>query len=341
MFLHLFTATVFCHVVLASKHVHFQQWYPQFEKGFESIIRTKCNEEFERYMTETPQPGCKNCIAGPVVTCMLEALDENVKAMFASAGVLLALLPTTLSLAGPSTIETGILAQRRPFLAFLLALCSPAASPIRTIDYRDPQELLRRKPDIYRIKADGISVAARRVISGLEYLLTTAAIANVAHVTWELSVKTVTAVSTVTEFLPALWVATSVIIHILGAWAVRLRTSILLVEHATRSESLFIQEWMLSAVQPQATLQLKPEELLFIFISWLVSTGIILHIVFGTLVLAGTLFITPQDALCVVARYLASTILCKTVLMYEIVGMRETVTVESEQEPLKGQIYEK
>lgn len=162
-------------------------------------------------------------------------------------------------------------------------------------------------------------------MSGLEYLFTIAAIVNVAHVTWELSIKTVTAVATESEYLLALWVATSVIIHIFGAWAVSCRMSILLPGHDSGTKNSFADEWKLSAVQPPARLQVHQEGPLFIFISWLVSTGTIIHLVLGTIVLAGTLFISPQDALQVVARYLASTLLCRIILMFEVRGMRNTV----------------
>lgn len=337
MFLYFLLTAVFYHSVLASRPTHFQKWYPQFETRFDGILHTNCSEEFDRYMTETPQPGCSNCLAGAVVTCILEAFDENGKAMLATAGVLLGLLPTTLSLVGSSNIETGVLALRRPFLAFLLALGSPAVSPIRTFDYRSPRELLQRSPDNYHVKMVRLSGTMRRVTLSLEYLFTIVAIVNLAHVTWELSLRTVTAVAAVTDYLPILWVATSIIIHMLGAWAVRLRVSIIHVQHGTRTMNPFSQEWQLSAVQPQAMLQLKPENLLFIIISWLASTSTVFHIVFGTLVLAGTLFISPQDAIAVVARYFASTIVCRTILMYEISGMRETIVVESEREPIQFQ----
>jgi hypothetical protein len=332
MFLQFFTAAIFCRTALASSRPHFQNWYPEFGAIFEEILHTQCSEQFNRYLTETPGPGCTNCFAGGVATCILAAFDENGKAMLAAAGVLLGLLPTTLSLVGPSIVETGILAQRRPFLAFLLAFCSPSASPIKTFDYCSPRELLQQRPGGYRVSVNGISIISRSTISVLEYLLTGAALANLALVTWELSIKTVTAVAAVTAYLPALWVSTSIIIHVLGAWAVKLRVSIVQVEHVPRAMDLFNQEWIISAAQPVAVLQLKPEKLLFIVSSWLASTSTVLHLVFGTLVLSGTLFISPRDALAVVARYFVSTLVCRIILMYEICGMRETIAVESEQE---------
>lgn len=146
--------------------------------------------------------------------------------MLAAIGVILGLLPTILSMVGLSVIETGVLALRQHFFAFLLALSSPAALPSRTLDYRNSKELLQQRLLCYRLKADAMFTVHRRVLPGLQYVLATAAVANLAHVTWELFTKTVTANSAVTKYLPGLWVATSVVIHVNDAWAVRLRISI-------------------------------------------------------------------------------------------------------------------
>lgn len=52
-----------------------------------------------------------------------------------------------------------------------------------------------------------------------------------------------------------------------------------------------------------------------------------LHIVFGTLVFSGILFISTQDATAVVARFFASALVCRLVMMYELAGIREATDV--------------
>jgi len=325
---HLIIATLLIHCVLAQRPVHFQHWYPRFSSDFEQILHNNCSNEFRKYLTEKPLE-CLNCLAADVVTCLLDIFDENGKAMLAVSGVLLGLLPTTLSLVGSSNVETGVLALRRPLLACLLALSSPAVSPIRTFEYHSPRELLQRRPDSYRVNSAELSRPARIAISTAQYVCATAAIVNVVHVTWEFSMRTVTAIAAVTEYLPGLWVATTVVIHVFGAWAVRLRTGILASEHGpTQRWRWYAREWRLSACQSKGTLQLKPESLSFIVVSWLASALTVIHIVFGTVTLAGTLFISPQDAIAVVARFFASTFVCRAILMYEISGMRESILVQ-------------
>lgn len=73
-----------------------------------------------------------------VTGCVLDGLAGADKANMASATVILGLLPSTLSLAGSNTAETGLLMLRRPMLAFLLGAGSPAINPPRTFEYLDP-----------------------------------------------------------------------------------------------------------------------------------------------------------------------------------------------------------
>ena len=109
-----------------------------------------CSFVFDEYLNGS-SPDCLprhvGCLPGNVVNCILNNAPESLKANTAAAAVLLGLLPTTLSLVGSSTIETGLLALRRPALAGLLAAGAPAVSPIRTFEYCDPKDILRTHGD--------------------------------------------------------------------------------------------------------------------------------------------------------------------------------------------------
>ncbi|KAM6534095.1 hypothetical protein FALCPG4_007033 [Fusarium falciforme] len=61
----------------------------------------------------------------------------------------------------------------------------------------------------------------------------------------------------------------------------------------------------------------------FLFLAWALSTFTILHVVFGTLVFAGILFVGMKDALSIVGRYIAAVVICRVILMYELAGIRE------------------
>ena len=325
---------------------HFQQWYPQYRATFERLVDgPECNGTFADYRRGYGHPGfCwpnfVGCLSGAMVHCLLSNVTESLKANMASAAIFLGLLPTTLSLVGPSTVETGLLALRRPLLSLLLASGAPAVSPIRTFEYRLPAELIRKRPD--GIDAPRFTSRSAAILASLEYLFACAAVVNLAHVSWELGFKTVCSFSSETNFLPALWTFLALSVHIIGTVAVILRVSCkdLVVGPAARrrqswygyGRQLLRCEFQLAVRQPAWALELKRESYAFIFCSWCTSVGTVLHIIYGTAVFSSILFISTQDALSVFARYLASTLVCRAILAFEIGGMREVVEIETEHE---------
>lgn len=250
----------------------------------------------------------------------------------ASAAVVLGLLPTMLSLAGSSTLEMGIFALRRPLLAFLLAAGSPAVSPIRTFEYRDPSVILQLRPE--GLRTPSLSRARTTLVCGLEYLLAMAAVANLAIASYQLSTRTSCSSNLETTYLPALWAFLALAVHLGGTCAVLLRLRIVNTSpaNATSSRSrvsrLFRQEVCLGRDQEEATLEYLKESYYFVVLSWCVSTGTVLHVMHGTLVFSSILFISTQDALKVAAQYVASTLVCRMILMFELSGMSGVIKAE-------------
>lgn len=123
--------------------------------------------------------------------------------------------------------QTGLLAQRRPFLAFLLAVGAPAVSIIRTFDYRDPLQVVCTSSDSNHLLP---ALHPRRTWCFatilVQYLLAVSAVVNVAHTSWQLCVQTLCSFSTETTFHRLLWTFSALIIHILGAIAVNRRIRI-------------------------------------------------------------------------------------------------------------------
>ncbi|KAI0470726.1 hypothetical protein GGR56DRAFT_143073 [Xylariaceae sp. FL0804] len=64
----------------------------------------------------------------------------------------------------------------------------------------------------------------------------------------------------------------------------------------------------------------------YVALSWLLGTLSSVDFLFGTLLLSSLEFIGTADALGVIARYMASALVCRAVLMFEIVGMRARLT---------------
>ena len=315
---------------------HFKQWLPQYRPFFEPLVRTKCkviHKLYERGYGEPTlcnPPAYEGCLSGQMVRCLLEGATESIKANMASATVFLSLLPSMLSLVGSSTVEIGLLALKRPLLASLLALGAPAVAPVRFAEYRDPVDMLQRdKSNLRRFVFPRQYAAA---VSVVEYLLACIAIANIAHLSWQLGAWAVCGFSSDTDWLPALWAVLAFPLHIVGTWAVMLRYRCEAI--GTKARCLcwgdrWRDEWRLCTQHQPWRMCVKDESLSFIMLSWLNSVANVAHIFLGTAVFASTLFISTRDSIVVLARYMASTIVCRIVLRFEIVGMRNVVELGS------------
>lgn len=191
-----------------SGRVHFQQFYSQIRPFMLQYLAGNCSSVYQRYLHDPLFHSdnvleCDRCAAAPVVQCLLSNFPEVDKSNMASAAVLLGIVPATLSLAGFSTAETGLLSIRRPLLAFLIAAGAPAISPIQTFKYGHPRDHLqerRRIPD-----SEGQKPVLSALILILEYLMVSTAIGNLAHVGYQLCIRTVCNFSIETVYLPALW----------------------------------------------------------------------------------------------------------------------------------------
>jgi hypothetical protein len=323
--------------IVAAGPPHFQQWFPQFANDLETTLKVNCSTEFQQYYLNEVElyANIENplgCLASAVVDCMLVSTNESTKANFASAAVLLGIMPTTLGLVGSNTVETALLALRRPILALLLAGGAPTVSPLRSFDYGQPHEVLAKPfkhrgfPDLK--SSPGFAVA----LALLEYVFAGIAVANLAHVCWQLSDLAVCGFAPETAYLPLLWAFLALVVHLFGAITNRLRISLKPIEGT--AVELFMREFQLNARLPLTTLEFKQESYKFIFLSWFTSTGSVLHIMFGTLVFSSFLFISTRDAAFVVLRFVLSAVICRAVLMLELSGMRECVVVEKLEDEL-------
>ena len=318
-------------------NVHFQHWYQQYRHKFTEIMQTEqCVNAYQIYLHNQAPSWDKGGTTAPVVDCIMDRLNEATKSNMAAAAVLLGLLPTTLSLLGSTTTEVGLVALRRPFLAFLLAASAPAVSPTRTFDCADPRSPLENRQKIKSVEPLG-GPTRRNVVSVFQYLIAFGTIANLVHTSWELCMNTVCSFSLETSYQPALWAFLAVAIHACGTWAVMLRVQIVRNQPSLLNDSIrarvyerFIFEWIPSVEHPKGELKLRQETYLSIFIRWLSGVGTVLHIIFGTLVFSSIMFISTQDAVYVCSRYLASTIVARVVVMYELSAMRAVLDVSED-----------
>ena len=269
----------------------------------------------------------------------------------AAAAVLLGLLPATLAILGSNSRETSLLALRRPLLAFLLALGAPTVSPLRSTQHADHAQILTQGED--RISMPSLSAFNATLVASAQYLFACASAFNVAHVTWQLCILTVSSFSPEAVYFPALWVGTAVLVNIGGYLSTLLRTRVQTTGNFYRkppSTALLLGPgqpkvksqkrtgavgWLLREAAPcvqhsPSRIQVRKESWGFIFVSWLTSVCAMANIVLGTLTLSGALYISTNDAVMVILRFFGSAMLCRIVLNFEMAGMRRTVDVSDE-----------
>lgn len=315
----------------------FQKWYPQYERLFSGILRNNCSREYEAYLHREllgPQWEGVSRFAAPVVDCLLEATPEASKADMAGATVLLGLTPTVVALSASTLAELSLVATRRPIFGFLNAMGSPFILPMRAFDYPSPAAVLAQPAKSICMKP--ITTPARQVLISLtEYLVLAGAIANTFQNTYQLATQTVPSGATESTYRPLIWYFGMPVMFILNGVAFHLRISVDDQSPGPTSRWTSLAQALWSETTPcinqkPLVLRFKREFYLFLLISWFTSLVGISYLTFATVVFSEALFITIQDALSVLARFLLSAIFCRIVLMYEIAGLRRTTSMHQQ-----------
>jgi hypothetical protein len=314
----------------------FREWYPEYGPIFQNTIETVCAAEYQTWAAGLPAPPDGYTTNGTtsagqaVVQCILSATSEFMKSNMASAAVLLGIMPFALSVLGSSSEESALLyvIGRRPVLTTLLLAGAPVVVALRPFEYKDPVGILRAREGRF----NSFNLGPDWFVLLLEYTVALASVANVVHVTYGLSVGVTTIILPDASYLPGLWAATGILVHIIGALCLKSRLKLL----TPRGEPFHKSELTLS-IRKSITVESIKENKLFLALSWLTSISTTFHVIFGTLAFSSMQFISVRDAFGVIGRYTASVTICRVVLMYELSGLRESVypgTQEVRQQPV-------
>ncbi|KXJ86355.1 hypothetical protein Micbo1qcDRAFT_168416 [Microdochium bolleyi] len=230
--------TCFVFLVLAVGSVqalpttHFDKFFPFWDEKLQGILRNNCSAELEVYKTgDRPEGAGLSSLITPVINCVLETLPEFQKAEMAASAVVLGLVPTILQTLGSTPAETALLALRRPFLAFLLALGSPSVAIMKTSEFmmtvRDLVEHGDTRPTtISSYRWRHVTSKWRMAMSVAEYIITGAAVANVIYLAVQLGFNAIVMFAPETIFMVPLWTFICVIIHLGGVLILYLKLKI-------------------------------------------------------------------------------------------------------------------
>ncbi|EEU36248.1 uncharacterized protein NECHADRAFT_52892 [Fusarium vanettenii 77-13-4] len=304
----------------ASSVDQFQRWYPQYRHVFDNITRANCSVEYRNYKSGIINSTNINYLAGgdkftaltqPLIDCILDNTSEYLKGSMTSAQVLLGIMPTIITFLGPSHDEMAMLSNigRRPLLAAGISLAAPSAYFSRAFEYFDPGEILCHHK--YRHKQYPLGNHLTILVSVLEYGVVAGACWNIVVNTRQVNLWSISSLASDADFLPGLWLAFGPCIHFFSCF--RLWGFLITKELVPCATNHYV-----------SCITGRMESKTFLVTAWLESTFTILHVVFGTLVFSGTLFVGTKEALGIVGRYIAGVAVCRIILMYELAGLRES-----------------
>jgi hypothetical protein len=286
----------------------YQHFFPDLEVELTKIITQNCSALFQSYRQEQTLLYGTYCVK--LYSCIIPNVSEYTKSNMATSGVLLGLSPWILSTIGSSTIEMSLLSSRRPVLAALLVLGSPAMNPTKPFqEYNPIKKLLMQKGEQW---SPGQSNGRKSTVYiVLEFIAALLSIANLATLSWTLGWNTISTMSCDdSDTLVELWIGLAIIAHILGIVTFFRRARI----HVDRDEDTsrsrlgrmarkardwlgLIREFKLCVNQGALNVTWDQESGSFAFWSWIAALYTIAHLIFGTLVLSSLSFIgkCPRD----------------------------------------------
>lgn len=332
----------------------FDVFFPGWDGMIQDILRTNCSRQYYYYRRGERGPEGEAFMVFHVIECVLQQFPEFRKSEMAASAVILGLLPTTLQSLGSTSAETSLLGLRRPVLALLCAIGSPAVRRmtgggfVKTVS----KIMVRARQDDEASVFVMPGLSSTRIpatywlgVSALEYAAVGGAVANVMLLTYQLGVHAVVVFSPKTIVLLPLWTALAVVIHLVGVFALYLRVRLRKVSGGERGGGWrgrgfwLADEAVPSLFQSPKIWELRRENIWFQITTWLLSIGTVAHTVFGTLILSSLLFFSVADSVTIVGRYAASTVACRTVLRFELAGMSEA-TKHQEHEEGRGEEVE-
>lgn len=327
----------------------FNKWFPEFGGRIDAVSAGVCQVNLQAYLgNHTARESLPDTVIEYCFNqndCIMDNLVESIKSNMGTAQVLLGLTPVILSNFGLRIAEISVMSTQRPLLTLMLAFGAPAVYPTRLLRYDNPFEILRTNS--LRLKFFPLQLQKRHAvfISIAEYLIAAAAIANVFHCTITLGLWTLSIIGCETFIFPFLWVILALAVHIPAAVALRflkgskLKISSLAAEFRRPAlrpigkelRHAFWREFKPCAIGPSLVVEDDETSKFAIGLNYLAGILASAQLTWGISVFSSLLYISIRDASFVVARLVASALVCQLILSFELKGL-EDVLAGSERE---------
>lgn len=306
----------------------FQKWFPNFEADLKPSWTTgDCQTvHYEYFYNRTSQQD--RC--GALLECILENTNEKRKTTMASAQAVLGLAAPLLASLGQSLAKISLLSSQRPMLSFLIVLGAPAVSHSR-IRIHPPvrrAEIPPRKPRCGETQA---VVLGHNDTSGVCFVVA-AAVSNI-ELALDIGVRSVLAWSCNSWALPLLWILYPISLHgvcFIGHYYMipreRGESKVERPRISNRSswvDRLWTLEVLPTVNRERGPILRVPPTTTAILLQIVASALAFIHVVLGTMILSSLIFIGFHDTLRILARFVASALVCRGILMFELAGIRE------------------
>lgn len=291
-----------------------QHWFPKYERHWIEAAAS-CQQELTNYLHYNRTHDCPTPCAC-AADCLLQNVAGTMQSNFASAQVLLGLVPAIFVLCGPTIAEVAALSTYRPLLAVLLALGSPAINVrrlFRHIEICEPiVRPLSRSSQLWPTWLARQNAFCRTSFQVLCHVIALAAIANNVRISVYIDLRTISGWRCGVILMPLVWSLLPVVVHAWGMVAVRVRLQ--------DGYSWTIQPAIRSTVFQKVST--GEDNVLSEVLFWLSSLFAIVHMIFGILELSSLVFISTLEALEVFTVYAVSALFCQLVLLLELANMR-------------------
>lgn len=329
----------------------FQNFFPAWDSALHEILSQECQPYYQQYQEQA------EAHVYPVIECLLSQLPQFRQLEMNISSVILGLTPTLLQVVGVNTVQMSLLHVHRPLLAFILSVGSPARMPLRS-EFHMPticetfpvirhQQHQQQQPGSSSRSLTRLEVAQSVVFDVATFFFALGAAANSWYLAYQLGFWSICMLAVGVAWVPMIWQALAAVIHLVGLASFHLTLYVQrdhgthkpvnatsatrqppgkrrLVTAIVRSIGRLLQSLQLRRpvclVERDNSLRTWRSSALQC-LNWLLYVGIAVYIVFGSVLLASLIFISVADAVTILSRYMASAVVCRMVLVFELSRM--------------------
>lgn len=276
----------------------YQHFFPDVEAEITEALTHNCSSLFKSYLQEEVILYGTYCVK--TYSCILENIDQYTQANMAASAVLLGLTPWILGNLGSTTIEMSVLSSRRPLLAVMLVLGSPAMKQLRAFENYNPieKQLSLERGQWSPSQISGIRCTFYII---LQFAAAAGSIVNLATMSWTLGRNTISTMSCDdSDTLVELWIGLALLTHLFGIITFFSRAEIEVDRKVRLRKRSFqkgrvwlglVREFKLCVNQEPLRITWGEENWKFAFWSWLAAFYTVAHLAFGTLVFSSLSFV--------------------------------------------------